>query len=39
MIELSKKVVKNFEEKKQETTGIKDFFNKLNNIYLKNFVN
>lgn len=29
MIELSKKVVKNFEEKKQETTGIKDFFNKF----------
>jgi len=29
MIELSKKVVKNFEEKRQETTGIKDFFNKF----------
>jgi len=29
MIELSKKVVKNFEEKKQETTGIKEFFNKF----------
>ena len=29
MIELSKKVVKNFEEKKQETSGIKEFFNKF----------
>lgn len=29
MIELSKKVAKNFEAKKQETTGIKDFFNKF----------
>jgi len=29
MIELRKTVVKNFEEKKQETTGIKEFFNKF----------
>lgn len=29
MIELCKKVVKNFEEKKQETSGIKEFFNKF----------
>jgi flagellar biosynthesis protein FlhG len=29
MIELSKKVVKNFEEKKQESNGIKEFFNKF----------
>ena len=29
MIELSKKVVKNFESKKQETSGIKEFFNKF----------
>jgi flagellar biosynthesis protein FlhG len=29
MIELSKKVAKNFEDKKQETSGIKEFFNKF----------
>jgi flagellar biosynthesis protein FlhG len=32
MIELSKKVVKNFEEKKQESNGIKEFFNKFLNF-------
>ena len=29
MIELSKKVAKNFENKQQESSGIKDFFNKF----------
>lgn len=32
MIELSKKVAKNFEERKQESNGIKEFFNKFLNF-------